>query len=69
LEFAASGPFGLTAGEITQLSSTSEVFIPPRSRDFMKFSFDFPEPVVALVSIDSVSSSSQLKTPTVSIAS
>lgn len=34
-------------GEITQLSSTSEVFIPPRGRGFMKFSFDFPEPVVA----------------------
>ena len=34
-------------GEITSLTSTSEVFIPPRGRDFMKFSFDFPEPVVA----------------------
>jgi hypothetical protein len=37
----------LTDGEITPLSSTSEVFIPPRGRGFMKFSFDFPEPVVA----------------------
>ena len=36
-----------TDGEITSLSSTSEVFIPPRGRAFMKFSFDFPEPVVA----------------------
>src|SRR5437660_534115 len=34
-------------GEIAPLSSTSEVFIPPRGRGFMKFSFDFPEPVVA----------------------
>src|SRR6266513_1793348 len=34
-------------GEITPLSSTSEVFIPPRGRGFMKFSFDFPEPVVS----------------------
>ena len=37
----------LTDGEITALNSTSEVFIPPRGRGFMKFSFDFPEPVVA----------------------
>ena len=34
-------------GEITPLSSTSEVFIPPRGRGYMKFSFDFPEPVVS----------------------
>src|SRR5215831_9693484 len=34
-------------GEITALSSTSEVFIPPRGRGYMKFSFDFPEPVVS----------------------
>ena len=33
-------------GDITELSSTSEVFIPPRGRSFMKFSFDFPEPAV-----------------------
>ncbi len=32
---------------ILPLSSTSEVFIPPRGRAFMKFSFDFPEPSVA----------------------
>ena len=37
----------LATGEITPLTSTSEVFIPPRGRGFMKFSFDFPEPVVA----------------------
>jgi hypothetical protein len=34
-------------GEITPLNSTSEVFIPPRGRGYMKFSFDFPEPVVS----------------------
>ncbi|HYV98199.1 MAG TPA: hypothetical protein VE967_12135 [Gemmatimonadaceae bacterium] len=34
-------------GEIMQLFSTSEVFIPPRGRSLMKFSFDFPEPAVA----------------------
>jgi hypothetical protein len=36
-----------TDGEITSFSSTSEVFIPPRGRGYMKFSFDFPEPVVS----------------------
>ncbi|MEP6731947.1 MAG: hypothetical protein ABJE10_14970 [bacterium] len=35
-------------GEILALTSTSEVFVPPRGRDFMKFSFDFPEPSVAV---------------------
>ena len=34
-------------GQISNLTSTSEVFIPPRGRGYMKFSFDFPEPVVA----------------------
>ena len=33
-------------GTIHALTSTSEVFIPPRGRGFMKFSFDFPEPSV-----------------------
>ncbi|HVZ21925.1 MAG TPA: hypothetical protein VG871_12715, partial [Vicinamibacterales bacterium] len=33
-------------GSIHQLSSTSDVFVPPRGRGFMKFSFDFPEPSV-----------------------
>jgi hypothetical protein len=33
-------------GEIVELTSTSEIFIPPRGRGFMKFSFDFPEPSV-----------------------
>jgi hypothetical protein len=35
------------AAEILPLSSTSEVFIPPRGRAYQKFSFDFPEPSVA----------------------
>ena len=38
---AASGPV-----DILPLTSTSDVFVPPRSRAFMKFSFDFPEPSV-----------------------
>jgi hypothetical protein len=33
-------------GDILDLSSTSDVFIPPRGASFMKFSFDFPEPAV-----------------------
>ena len=33
-------------GDIIELSSTSDVFIPPRGNSFMKFSFDFPEPAV-----------------------
>jgi hypothetical protein len=33
--------------EILPLTSTSEVFVPPRGRGFNKFSFDFPEPSVA----------------------
>src|SRR5256885_2177212 len=35
-----------SAAEILDLTSTSEIFIPPRGRGFMKFSFDFPEPSV-----------------------
>jgi hypothetical protein len=34
------------AAEILPLTSTSEVFIPPRGRAYQKFSFDFPEPSV-----------------------
>src|SRR5512135_43448 len=34
------------AAPILPLSSTSEVFVPPRGRAFQKFSFDFPEPSV-----------------------
>lgn len=33
-------------GDIVELYSTSDVFIPPKGRSFMKFSFDFPEPAV-----------------------
>ncbi len=32
---------------ILPLTSTSEVFVPPRGESFMQFSFDFPEPSVA----------------------
>src|SRR5512146_3513791 len=35
-----------SSGQILPLSSTSEVFVPPRGRAFQKFSFDFPEPSV-----------------------
>ena len=34
-------------GSILRLTSTSDVFIPPRGQSFLKFSFDFPEPSVA----------------------
>lgn len=33
-------------GDIVELTSTSEIFTPPRGRSYMKFSFDFPEPSV-----------------------
>jgi hypothetical protein len=33
-------------GTIVARTSTSNVFVPPRGRGFMKFSFDFPEPAV-----------------------
>src|SRR6476619_1163134 len=33
-------------GDIVELTSTSEIFTPPRGRGFLKFSFDFPEPSV-----------------------
>jgi hypothetical protein len=35
------------SAEVLQLTSTSDVFVPPRGDAFMKFSFDFPEPSVA----------------------
>ena len=35
-----------SAERILPLTSTSEVFVPPRGEGFMKFSFDFPEPSV-----------------------
>jgi hypothetical protein len=34
-------------GTLLPLSSSSDVFVPPRGRAFQKFSFDFPEPAVA----------------------
>jgi hypothetical protein len=37
-------------GTILPLTSTSGVYIPPRGRSFMKFSYDFPEPSVAFSS-------------------
>jgi hypothetical protein len=33
-------------GSILDLTSTSEIFIPPRGRSYQNFSFDFPEPSV-----------------------
>jgi hypothetical protein len=33
--------------QVLPLTSTSDVFVPPRGHAFMKFSFDFPEPSVA----------------------
>jgi hypothetical protein len=38
---------GHAPGEILDLTSTSEIFTPPRGRSYMKFSFDFPEPSVS----------------------
>src|SRR3954471_12122903 len=43
LPSTVSGPTSLA---VLPLSSTSEVFVPPRGRAFMKFSFDFPEPSI-----------------------
>jgi hypothetical protein len=42
---ASAGPAG--SSSILPLTSTSDVFIPPQGRSFLKFSFDFPEPSVA----------------------
>ena len=33
-------------GEIVELVSTSEIFVPARGRSYQKFSYDFPEPSV-----------------------
>ena len=46
---ATTAPVALDAdfrAEILPLTSTSEVFIPPRGRSYNTFSFDFPEPSV-----------------------
>src|SRR5256885_15908715 len=37
---------GVRAPQILPLTSTSDLFVPPRGRAFQKFSFDFPEPSV-----------------------
>jgi len=42
---AAPAPAG-PPGEIVELVSTSEIFVPPRGRSYQKFSYDFPEPSV-----------------------
>ncbi|MFI5207290.1 MAG: hypothetical protein ACHQX4_04645 [Gemmatimonadales bacterium] len=44
---AAGGPGTRGRSPILPLTSTSEVFVPPRGRSFQSFSFDFPEPSVA----------------------
>lgn len=44
---ATTSPIPREPGSIVDLTSTSDVFTPPRGRGFMKFSFDFPEPSVA----------------------
>ncbi len=38
-------------GDIFPLTSTSDVFVPPRGRAYMKFSFDNPEPSVAFADL------------------
>ncbi|HKO15023.1 MAG TPA: hypothetical protein VJU87_02235 [Gemmatimonadaceae bacterium] len=48
---AAPPHAALPPGSIVDLSSTSEIFIPPRGRGFMKFSFDFPEPSVVFADL------------------
>jgi hypothetical protein len=48
---SAGGPLGSVTtrqARVLSLTSTSDVFVPPRGRAFMKFSFDFPEPSVEL---------------------
>ncbi len=35
-----------STSQVLPLLSTSEIFVPPRSQSFFKFSFDFPEPSV-----------------------
>src|SRR5262249_13740816 len=45
---AATSAQPVANGTILPLTSTSDVFIPPRGRSFQKFSFDFPEPSVVV---------------------
>src|SRR5574341_1405701 len=42
----APRPIGQAQSPVLPLTSTSEVFVPPRGRAFQKFSFSFPEPAV-----------------------
>lgn len=44
---SAQTPPATPDGTILPLTSTSDVYIPPRGDSFFKFSFDFPEPSVA----------------------
>jgi hypothetical protein len=41
----------LQAPHILPLTSTTDVFVPPRGRGFMKLSFDFPEPSIELAGL------------------
>lgn len=43
---AASGASSFADGDIVELTSTSEIFVPPRGRSYFHFSYDFPEPSV-----------------------
>ncbi len=43
----ASAMHPAAAPEILPLTSTDDVFVPPRGRSFVKFSYSFPEPSVA----------------------
>lgn len=63
-----AAPTARPAGEISELFSTSDVFIPPRGRTFMKFSYDSPSPRSRLAVTASASWSSPGRTPTVSTA-
>ncbi len=44
---AAQAPAAVANGTVLPLTSSSDVFSPPRGRAFQKFSFDFPEAAVA----------------------
>ncbi|MFZ0821458.1 MAG: hypothetical protein WAM91_15430 [Candidatus Acidiferrales bacterium] len=46
LDFVSPTGARQSANKVLRLLSTSEVFVPPRGRSFVKFSFDFPEPSV-----------------------
>jgi hypothetical protein len=46
LDSVSPAPAPQPPGQILPLLSTSDVFVPPKGRSFVKFSFDFPEPSV-----------------------